>query len=75
MIKEEKAGYPYYQWTFDEVHFWAKEFNMDVINIEAEHTDVSMMTDEHLQMYYDGVTSNVEKNIHTQLGVKAMKML
>ena len=40
---------------------------MDVINIEAEHTDVSMMTDEHLQMYYDGVTSNVEKkaNIHS----------
>ena len=57
--RAKKAGYPYYQWTFDEVHFWAKEFNMDVINIEAEHTDVSMMTDEHLQMYYDGVTSNI----------------
>ena len=70
--RAKKAGYPYYQWTFDEVHFWAKEFNMDVINIEAEHTDVSMMTDEHLQMYYDGVTSNIEKKPgYLQLGVKA----
>ena len=77
MIKEPRnAGYPYYQWTFDEVHFWAKEFNMDVINIEAEHTDVSMMTDEHLQMYYDGVTSNVEKKnyIHSWV-LKRQKML
>ena len=45
---------------------------MDVINIEVEHTDVSMMTDEHLQMYYDGVTSNLEKEPgYLQLGVKA----
>ena len=53
--RSDKSGYPYYDWTISEVERWAKEFGFDVLNIATEHTDLTLMSDEHITLYKEAV--------------------
>jgi len=50
-----KSGYPYYPWTTQEIQRWADEFGFDVVNMATEHTDLTLMSDEHIQLYKNAV--------------------